>query len=255
MCLGGKKKKDFVSTFLFATWPPLSGRAGFAFVAALKTQARVDCCKHTHANRKRQKVSDAGVCHFHIQPVWWEQGESALLWLRLETTYCHCYAKCSKLFFSSVFSLPLLSWWQGEDCGWFTHEEESALTIPWQASCNRFRAERTQTKGWSILPPPQIYLVWDSPDNCLSVVWIYPVHYPVSHIYAALITHIRIYDKTHTYQVPPSCCGSLVFVNVTHVSCRLSENQSLSQVTLKHLSLLTHNRANSLTLTQSSISW
>lgn len=37
-----------------------------------------------------------------------------------------------------------------------------------------------------------------------------------------------------------SCCGSLVFVNVAHVFCRLSENQSLSQVTLKHLSLLTH---------------
>lgn len=65
---------------------------------------------------------------------------------------------------------------------------------------------------------------------------------PLSYVtHVCNIHNICTYMKQHTH-IPcsPSCCGSPVFVTVTHVFCRWGENQSWSQVALQHLPPSTH---------------
>lgn len=57
---------------------------------------------------------------------------------------------------------------------------------------------------------------WESPDKpAISVSGICPVRYHVSQMYATYICRLHTWKDTQACS--PSCCGSLVFVTVTHV--------------------------------------
>lgn len=129
--------------------------------------------------------------------------------------YYQCSARWG--FFPTLFSLhrphPSLSspsdiqfkFLRFDWCSWRDHWD---LQICW--------ATRTWFRGKSLNCTILTDWAWESPDKpAISVSGICPVRYHVSHMYATYICRLHTWKDTQACS--PSCCGSLVFVTVTHV--------------------------------------